>query len=437
MTRQKLQLLYLIKIYEDKTPDSQSFYSPPKTEETFRDWKILPALHIECIIKVNMDSTKQYKIALCLYTIGLDYDDRIRKEILSIQKLYNNVTFKIFALEPKNREESGVTSYGVPYRIPFLKTREKYASSSHTLAKAFEFYLTVKNELKAFDAIWCADIETFLFVLFNRNKPLLWDLHELPEMFIGKAHLRIFFHHLERKCKVMCHANEPRLMHLQQLGMVKYPEKQFFLRNYPQINEIDKKYDDDFKKFEDWLGEDKCVYLQGLIGENRADVECIGAVLSMPELKGLVVGRIQSDRMNIFEEKFGKKELERRIYFTGQIKQLKTPQFICKCCMALVFYKNSSANNWYCEPNRLFQNIKNVNPVIVGENPTMAEIVNNYGVGVIAKTDGSDQKAIETAMNEAFDNYDVIKANIEKYKTNFLWDSQEIVIVKMMEKFLK
>ena len=52
-----------------------------------------------------MDKNRQYKIALVLYTQGIDYDDRIRKEMLSIMKLYPNVSFKIFAVEPKNREE--------------------------------------------------------------------------------------------------------------------------------------------------------------------------------------------------------------------------------------------------------------------------------------------------------------------------------------------
>ena len=67
-----------------------------------------------------MDKSKQYKIALVLYTHGLDYDDRIRKEMLSVKALYPNVSFKVFAVEPKNREEEGITSYGVPYRIPYL-----------------------------------------------------------------------------------------------------------------------------------------------------------------------------------------------------------------------------------------------------------------------------------------------------------------------------
>ena len=101
-----------------------------------------------------------------------------------------------------------------------------------------------------------------------------------------------------------------------------------------------------------------------------------------------------------------------------------------------VFYKNTSANNWYCEPNRLFQNINNGNPVIVGENPPMAEVVNKYGVGAVAKTDGSDQQAIVAAIQQVLDNYDTIKANIEAHKSQFLWDSQEGVIKEIVEKYL-
>ena len=129
-----------------------------------------------------MDLNKNYKIALVLYTQGIDYDDRIRKEILSIQKLYPNISFKIFAVEPKNREEEGLTSYGVPYRIPFLRSREKYASASHTMLKAWDFYRSIKKDLRQFDAVWCADPETFIFVLMLHGKPIAWDLHELMEM---------------------------------------------------------------------------------------------------------------------------------------------------------------------------------------------------------------------------------------------------------------
>jgi len=383
-----------------------------------------------------MDKNRQYKIALVLYTSGIDYDDRIRKEMLSIMKLYPNVSFKIFAVEPKNREEEGVSSYGVPYRIPYLKTRDKYASATHTMAKAWDFYNSVKNDLTEFDAVWCADSETFIFVFMLHGKPLVWDLHELPGRFMHNPIWKALFRMMECKVNVMIHANESRLKYLESLGMIKHPDKQFFLRNYPDFSEIDSEYDETYHKFDEWLGDGKCVYLQGISWESRADVESIESVLAFPELKGIVTGRIQEDRMKLFEERYGKEVLQSRIFFTGQIKQLKTPQYIRRCAFSLVFYKNTSANNWYCEPNRMFQNVINGNPVIVGNNPPMKDYVETGNYGVVVNTDGSDVEEIKKGIQQLLDNYETYKDNVTA-KDCGLWSSQEGTIGEIVEKFLR
>lgn len=383
-----------------------------------------------------METRKQYRIALVLYTQGLDFDDRIRKEILTIQKIYPNVSFKIFAVEPENREESGMTSYGVEYHVPYLKSRDKYKSGSNTFRKAWDFYKSIREELKAFDAVWCADVETFLFVLLLKGKPILWDLHELPTIFMQSWWKRLLFRYAEHRVKVMVHANEPRLDYLNSLGLVNHMDKQFVLRNYPDFNEIDTEYDDVYYKFEDWLGDDKCVYLQSIVSKDRADEESLGAVLDVPGLKAVVVGKIGSGRMERFEKLFGKDVLAERVFFAGQQKQLKTPQYIRKCIMSLVFYKKTSMNNWYCEPNRLFQNINNGNPVVVGDNPPMKEIVDKYGVGVCANTDGVDKEKIVIAIKKVLTEMPVLKQNLQAAQEQWLWRSQDEIIRAIVEKYL-
>ena len=383
-----------------------------------------------------IDNKKHFRIALVLYTSGLDYDDRIRKEILSIQELFPNVSFKIFATEPENREEEGVTSYGVPYRIPFLKTREKYPQATHVLAKGLDFYKTIKPELNQFDAIWCADIETILFTLLFHGKPVLWDLHELPTGFMHVWWKRLIFRHIERKIRVMVHANEPRLRYLKEIGMIKHPEKQFVLRNYPQFNEIDNEYDEKYNEFENWQGTSRCVYLQGVTGETRADRESIEAVLSIPGLKAVIIGRTRDELEKELLRSHTIEELRERLFFTGQIKQLKTPQYIKRCCISLIFYKNTSTNNWYCEPNRLFQNLINGNPVVVGNNPPMKEIIEEYGVGICAETDGSEIQKIVDALRTVISNIDIYKKKIYDVKEHLLWKSQNAVIARIVDKFL-
>ena len=178
------------------------------------------------------------------------------------------------------------------------------------------------------------------------------------------------------------------------------------------------------------------MYLQSIVSRERADEESIGAVLSVPNLKAVVVGKVGDGRMERFEQLFGKDILAERVFFTGMQKQLKTPQYIRKCIMSLVFYKNTSMNNWYCEPNRLFQNINNGNPVVVGLNPPMKEVVDKYGVGVCADTDGSDTEKIVLAINNTLGNIDSIKKNIEAARGQWLWGSQDETIKSIVEEFL-
>ena len=380
---------------------------------------------------------KKFKIALVVYTSGLDYDDRIRKEIVSIQGLYPNIEFNIFALYDKNISEEGVTSYGVPYKVYKLKSREKYPSATHIFLKSWEFFRTVKPELKNYDAIWCADFHVFLFVLLLHGKPMLWDLHELPMMLMGKWWGRTLFSYIEKKLKVIIHANKPRMDYMASLGMVKMPQKHYVLRNYPEFNEIDIEYDDTYKQFEKWLGESECVYLQGLTDYERADVESIGAVLDTPGLKAVIVGNTDSTLKERLETIYDKEVMKERLFFTGRIKQLKTPQYIKKCIMALVFYKKTNMNNWYCEPNRFFQNVLNGTPVVIGSNPPMKELVDKYGIGVCAETDGCDVEKIKDAIKQLLKEKDLYKKRCHEFSGEFTWASQQKVINELMRAFIQ
>lgn len=383
-----------------------------------------------------MKSNSQYNIALVLYTSGLDYDDRIRKEILSIKELYPNIDFKIFAIEPENREEEGVTSYGVPYRIPYLKSRDKYASGTHTIRKAWDLYHTVKNDLKGFDAVWCADPETALIVLMLHSKPVAWDLHELPIAFMNSPIKRRIFKYLESKCKVIVHANKERMQLIHEMGMITNLNSHFYLRNYPQFNECDSEYDDIFNDFIAWKGGDRCVYLQGISSETRADIESLGAVLAIDSLKVVVVGKVMPERMKIIEDKFGEELLKERVFFTGQIKQLKTPQFIKQCDLSLVFYKNTSPNNWLCEPNRMFQSVINGVPVVVGNNPTMKDFVETNGFGVCVNSDGSDIEKITEGVKLVLSCVDEYKNKCKCDATHLMWDSQKTTLKDIVNKLL-
>lgn len=375
---------------------------------------------------------KEIRIALVIKTEGLEYDDRVRKEILTIEELYPNVKFKIFAMLPDNKEEEGVTKYGTPFKSVFIPAREKYPSAKKVFLKAYQFYKTVKKELGDYDVIWAANVDASLVPMLYNSKRMVWDLHELPMRYLSNPFTKLLLKYIFKRCKIVIHANPQREQYLESIGVVAESKKHYALRNYPNFDDIDKEYDETYRKFEAWKENRRCVYLQGLDGDRRAAYESVAAVLRTDGLTAVVVGRYDQTSRKRLEKEYGE-ELHHRVLFIGRIPQMKIPQYVKQCYTTLVFYKNISPNNYYCEANRFYQSVLMGLPVVVGSNPPMKEIVEKYGFGVSIDDDGGDVQKIIDGIHTIEDRYDVYRKNIEKNKENLLWKNQKTYIKEMMD----
>ena len=367
---------------------------------------------------------KEIKIALVIKTDGLEYDDRVRKEILTTQKLFPNISFKVFVMYPENKETTGVTSYGTPYRSVYVPSRDKYPSAKKAALKSYEFYKAIKDELKSFDAVWCANDDTTMVVALANRKHLLWDLHELPTSMLGSKPKRWLLRYLFSRCKVVVHANPQREKYLENIGIITNPSKHYALRNFPNFEDKDTEYDETYQKFVAWRNDRKCVYLQGLNNDSRAAYESISAVLQIPQLSAVVVGNYDKESRQKLAEEYGE-GLEKRVYFVGKIPQLKIPQYVEQCQLSLIFYKNVRPNNWYCEANRFYQSVIMGLPVVVGNNPSMREMVEQYGFGVSIDDDGKDIFKIKQGIETVLNNYDAYILKNEENRKRLLWDNQE------------
>ncbi len=186
----------------------------------------------------------KYKIALVIKTEGLEYDDRVRKEILSVKKLFPEIEFKIFAMLDKNIEIEGITSYGIPYKGIYIPARDKYSSGKMPLLKAWQFHRAIEHELLLFDAVWAANDTVPFTLLLTKNKRLLWDEHELPKSFLGGLFKQAILKYIYRRCKVVVHANPQRRQYLINRGLIENPNKHYALRNYPSFSDLVSEFGD-------------------------------------------------------------------------------------------------------------------------------------------------------------------------------------------------
>ena len=371
---------------------------------------------------------------MILCTNGIEYDDRIRKEMLTVMKLYPDIQFKIFAIisGDATREEKGISDYRVEYEIPLLQSRLKYKQATHVFRKAWDFYRTVKSQLKDFDAIWCADIDVICFVLFAKHR-IIWDMHELPTMFLGSSWKKMLLKYMMRRCKVVVHANAERLQYLKEQHAISNSKSQYVIRNLPDFEEEAMQDNGKFEEFTQWLDGAECVYLQGATAYSRCDKESVEAIMRIPRLKGCVVGRFRDHLKHELREMYGD-ELEQKFLFTGMVPQKLTPRYIKMCKVSLVLYRNTVANNYYCEPNRMFQSIINDCPVVVGCNPPMKELVDKYQFGVSLADDGSDVFNIVDGIQKVLDNHDFYLQKIAGNKDVLQWSQQDGEFEKIINK---
>ncbi len=182
-----------------------------------------------------------------------------------------------------------------------------------------------------------------------------------------------------------------------------------------------------------WIGDRKCIYLQGINDPTRASNEVLSAVMETSGICSIVLGSVDKDAITFVEQKYGKENVSNKIFFAGNFPVLKVPQYMKLCCATLVFYKNTSINNWYCEANRLYQAVDMGLPAVVGANPTMKATVEQLGIGVSVATDGSDSMMIAQGLSLLLDHYSDYKSHVDNLKEEIRWKSQEPLLYKTFE----
>lgn len=380
---------------------------------------------------------KMIKVAILRKINNLENDDRIRKEVTSLKKIFPNVVFKCFVMLPENSEFEGVTSYGLPYKSIRLSSRDRFGSGKFLMAKMLDYYLSVRKELKKCDVVWCSGDAPTPILFFIFRKPLVWDLRELPLFMMGSSFKDILLKYLFKKCTILLHANQYRIDYLSQKGLIKNTSKHFPIRNFPDFEEIDKEYDERYNEVRKWIGDRFCIYLQGLSDYSRASVETLTAVMDTPNVCAIVLGRYDEKCKKTVESVYGEYEVTSKICFAGNFKVLKVPQYMQLCKISLVFYKNVEPNNYYCEANRLYQAISMSLPVVVGNNPPMKSLVEKYKFGVSIDTDGGDIDLIKNGIKKVIENYDEYYCNTQKYVEEIKWINQEPLLEKIFCKIFK
>jgi glycosyltransferase involved in cell wall biosynthesis len=162
----------------------------------------------------------------------------------------------------------------------------------------------------------------------------------------------------------------------------------------------------------------------------RKVLECIQAVLSLPEMRMVIMGPCDDQTREMIRTRWP--DYKSRIYITGWVAQSVFFRYMDKAITSLVFYENIDTNHWLCAPNRFYNAILRGIPVICGPNPPMKRIVEKDLIGISCLANGEDSVEIAAAIIEIRDNYPKYKNNCLIVRNQFVWQNQEAVFARML-----
>ena len=99
---------------------------------------------------------------------------------------------------------------------------------------------------------------------------------------------------------------------------------------------------------------------------------------------------------------------------------------ISKCHIGVVNYGQYDTNNKYCASGKLYEFLYEGIPVVTTTNPPLKRICEEEKVGV---TDDGYADGI----NEVLNNYELYKANVERFTKKFTIAANDSILIKEIE----
>jgi len=371
------------------------------------------------------------KILMLIKTSGIEYDDRLRKECLSLKSIGSDVG--IVALEDKNKKSKGISGYGIPYNTFNLFSRKVFPHKKFLVFKVIEmnvkfiFHILLKKP----NTLWVHNFELiglFPFVILLKRikflNDIVWDQHELISVKqLERKKLTARYIKYVNSCKYMITANFDRAKYISENFKIS-SNKIKIIENLVDegFSSLPKaKIDQDLKS---WLKYDNYFLAQGGAGRSRYFIELCEAVIGVKTRQLVVVGPFYSEQVEKLNIKFGESWKE-WIYFTGMIPQMELNKYIDSALASIILYSQAdSLNLEYCAPNRLYQSISRGIPIVVGNNPPMKRIIDDFECGVVLEDDGKSIEGLKKGLVKAIESITFLKKNVELVQRKFYWEDQ-------------
>lgn len=208
----------------------------------------------------------------------------------------------------------------------------------------------------------------------------------------------------------------------------KHNTKYVTIKNLPPKREITRT---NFlrKKFN--ISEDSIIFLyQGWILDGRGLIPFIESIKNIDNLVFFIIG--EGDFKNKVSLKTRDLELNHKVYILEGVEYDKLHEYTASADVGISLFEPISKSYEYALPNKLFEYIQSSIPILATNLPSIAEVIKDKEQGVLVN-DPSNLEEIKNAIKYLMnlENLEKIRIELEKIKKKYIFESQEIEILKV------
>ena len=183
-------------------------------------------------------------------------------------------------------------------------------------------------------------------------------------------------------------------------------------------NFIQKKFD---KERENFL-----IMYHGGVMRGRGIENIIKALTFTKDVCLVILGNGEVDYKNSLCELCVCENVEKRVLFMDAVKIQELYKYVGAVDVGMIIIENSCKSYYLCLPNKFFENIQSLTPVITSNFPELQKLTEQYQIGLCI--DPADIHGIAAAIEEMRDNkefYNRCKENLKVAKRELCWENEK------------
>jgi len=173
------------------------------------------------------------------------------------------------------------------------------------------------------------------------------------------------------------------------------------------------------------------VMYHGGLTSGRGIEKLIEATKDLEGVAVLLLGYGNQEYIQTLKEFITKLSPQPKVSFLAAVPYKDLWKYLGIADVGMVTIENVCLSYYYSLPNKLFENIQSLTPVIGSNFPEIRHIIENYNIGLIC--DPSNTKSITDCiirMRSEKKEYNLYIANLKDAKKTLCWENEKLILKK-------